>query len=82
MTVPFKKGTSQPIPHCDHARTVSMEAWSSGYCTSNRLPNYTGTKTKLHRLDQVMSNDAISQANSEGQINIMSRWLWMPWLAL
>ena len=28
-----------------------------------------GTKTKSHRLDQVMSNDVISQANSEGQIS-------------
>ena len=24
---PFRKGTSQAIPHCDHTRTVSMEAW-------------------------------------------------------
>ena len=78
----FRKGTSQAIPHSDHARTVSLQVWSSGYCTSNSLPNYMGTKTKSHRLDQVMSNAVISQANSEGQISLKSRWLWMPLLAL
>ena len=55
-----------------------LQAWSSRYCTSNSLPNYMGTKTKSHRLDQAMLNDVISQANSEGQISIKSRWLWMP----
>ena len=55
-----------------------MQAWVSRYCTSNSLPNYMGTKTKSHRLDQVMLNDVISQANSEGHINLQSTWLWMP----
>ena len=41
----LEKGTSQAIPHHDHARTVSMQVWSSGYCTCNSLPNYMGTKT-------------------------------------
>ena len=46
--------------------------------TSNSIPNHTGTKTKLHRLDQVMSNAAISQANCERQVNLKSRWLRKP----
>ena len=41
-------------------------------------PDYTGTKTKSHRLDQVMLNATISQANCEGQVNPKSRWLRMP----
>ena len=78
MTVPFRKGTSQAIVHCDHTRTVSLQALSSRYCTSNSLPNYMGTKTKSNRMDQVMSNAPISQANSEGQINHKIRQVWMP----
>ena len=36
-----------------------------------------GTKTKLHRLDQVMLNAVISQVNCEGQVNPMGRQLRM-----
>ena len=53
-------------------RTVTTQGlflWKHGH-TSNSLPNYMGTKTKSHRLDQVMLNDAISQVNSKGQINL------------
>ena len=32
---------------CDHARTVSLQAWSSRYCTSNSLPNYTRYKNQI-----------------------------------
>ena len=41
-----------------------------------------GTKTKAHRLDQVMSNAVISQANCEGQVNPKNRWLGAPYVAL
>ena len=37
-----------------------------------------GTKTKLCRLDQVMSTAVISHANGEAQANCKSRWLRMP----
>ena len=40
-------------------------------------PNHMGTETKSFRLDQLMSNSAISQANCEGQVNLKSRWLRM-----
>ena len=74
----FRKGTSQAMPYHDHARTIPLQVWSSGYCTSNTIPNHMGTKTESHRLDQVMSNAAISQANSEGQVKLKSRWLRTP----
>ena len=48
------------------------------YCTSNSIPNHMGTRAKLHRLDQVMLNAVISQANCEGQVSPKSRWLRMP----
>ena len=41
------------------------------YCTSNSIPNHMGTKTKSHRLDPVMLNAVISQANSERQMCCM-----------
>ena len=64
--------------HTVTAYGLFFQAWMSRYCTSNGLPDYMCTKTKLHRLDQVMLNAAISQANSEGQISLKSTWLWMP----
>ena len=38
-SAPLEKGTSQAIPCHDCARTVSLQVWSSGYCTTNGLPN-------------------------------------------
>ena len=58
------------IPHHDHARTVSLQAWLSIYCTSNSLPNYTGTKTKSCRLDQVMSNDMILKQTVKDKLTL------------
>ena len=47
-------------------------------CTSNSIHYNMGTKTKLHRLDKVMLNAVIPQANCEGQVNLKSRWLRTP----
>ena len=62
--------------------TMTMQALFLCKCGHPDIANYMGTKTKLCRLDQVMSTAAISQTNCEGQANPKSRWLRMPEVAL
>ena len=67
-----------PRPRADRRLTSDIGGELASHCTSNSIPNQMGTKTKSNRLDQVMSNAVISQANCEGQVNPKSRWLRMP----
>ena len=76
--IPLEKEQAELFHTMTAQATITLQAWSSRYCTSNSIPNNMGTKTKSCRLDKVMSNAVISQANCEGQANPKSRWLRTP----